>query len=154
MVRVTQPAVKAWTEATKMGNAAGVVTLDTELLDQLEDETLSRLQGAGYETSTWTDSSTTPRIVRLAIAKLYVSWLIDRQYSEDEDLNAYAQRLAANAETVIAGLVDGTLVIPGSPEGEGIGQPSFYPNDDSSAACPTWDDRSLGPAQFSMGQVF
>lgn len=153
MARVTQLAVKAWTENTKMGNAAGVVSLDTELLAQLEEEVIARLNGAGYNTSTWLDSNTTPTIVRTAIAKLYVSWLIDRQYSEDEDLNAYAGRLAANAEQVIEGLVAGTLTIPGSPDGE-VGQPSFYPNDDSSAATPTWEDTSLGPAKFSMGQVF
>jgi hypothetical protein len=153
MARVTQPAVKSWTENTKMGNALGIASLDTELLDQLESEILGRLAGAGYTTETWLDSTTTPPIVRTAIAKKYVSWLIDRQYSEDEELNAYAARLDANAESILEGLIAGTMVIPGTPE-TGIGQPSFYPNDDSSAATPTYDDPSLGPSKFSMGQVF
>lgn len=153
MARVTQPQVKAWTENTKMGNAAGVVSLDAELLAQLEEETLARLSGGGTDTSTWLDSNTTPLIVRTAIAKKYVSWLIDRQYSEDEDLNAYAARLDANAESIIVGIIEGTLPVPGAPD-TGVGQPAFYPNDDSSSSDPTWDDTSLGPNKFSMGQVF
>lgn len=153
MARVTQLQVKSWTENTKMGNAVGIVSLDTELLTQIEDELLARLQGAGYDTTTWLDANTTPSTIRTAIAKKYVSWIIDRQYSEDEDLNAYAARLDANAESIMTGLVDGTIVIPGTPE-VSISQPSFYPNDASSASKPTYDDTSLGPSKFSMGQIF
>lgn len=152
MARVTQPQVAAWAEASKMGTSAGIVSLDTNLLDQLEAEVISRLSGAGFDTTTWVDASTTPSIIRVAIAKMYVSWIIDRQYSEDEDLNAYAARLDANAAGVIEGLVSGEIIIPGSPEV--AGQPAFYPTDESSAQRPTFDDPSLGPAHFSMGQVF
>lgn len=151
MPRITQQEAAAWGEPTKMGIA--LQSLDTALLDQLEGEILPRIQST-VDTTTWTDAVTTPQIVRTLIAKTYVSWLIDRQYSEDEDLNAYAARLMANATMLLEGIIDGSIEIPGVPDAANNGMPSFYPNDQSSAATPTYYDRSLGPARFSMGQIF
>jgi hypothetical protein len=150
MTRITLQEAAAWAEPSKMSVALQV--LDTTLLDQLESEILPRLQST-VDTTTWTDAVSTPQIVRTLIAKTYVSWLIDRQYSEDEDLNSYAARLMGNADMILAGIIDGSIEIPGIPTGES-GMPSFYPNDNSSASAPTYYDRSLGPAAFSMGQIF
>jgi len=128
-----------------------LAALDTNLLDQLESELIGRIEGYGVDVSSWTDDTNTPPLVQTIIAKKYVSWLIDRQYSEDEDLNAYAARLDANAEALMLGISNGEILLPGEDEG---GQPSFYPNDISSAQTPTADDPSLGPAKFSMGTIF
>lgn len=148
MSRITVNEAKAWAEPTKLT----IAPLDVDLLDHLEEEVLRRV-GVVVDTTSWVDAATTPKIVRTAISKFYVSMLYDRQYSEDiADGNAWAQRLAANAELLISGIVDGTIEVPGATSE--AGQPVFYPNDASSAATPTFDDPSLGPAKFSMNMVF
>lgn len=148
MSRISLQEAQAWAEATKLT----IASLDTNLLDHLEEEVLRRV-GVVVDTTTWVDETTTPKIVRTAISKLYVSMLYDRQYSEDiADGNAWATRLAANAEMLITGIVNGTIELPGTTSD--AGQPEFYPTDTSSLMDPTSSDPSLGPAAFSMGMVF
>jgi len=148
MARITVAEAQAWAEQTKLT----IASLDTELLAHIEEEVLRRV-GVSYDTTGWTTDSNTPKIVRTAISKLYVAFLYDRQYSEDiVEGSAWSDRLRENAEMLIAGLVDGTIEIPG--EGGEAGTPSFYPTDTSSSQCPTTADPSLGPAAFSMGMTF
>jgi hypothetical protein len=150
MARITVEQAQAWLETTKLS----IDTLDENLLDELETEILARL-GASFDTGTWLDDSSTPKLVRTAIAKMYAAWVYNRTYSEDtEGQNAYAAKLEANAEMLISGMLDGTIDIPGVDPGDPSGQPSYYPNDLSSAMEATADDRSLGPAVFSMGNTF
>lgn len=152
MSRITVQDAQGWVQTSKFTIGA----LDTNLLDQLEAEVLGRL-GSTYDTSVWIDTTTTPRLVRTAIAKLYVCYLYMKAYSEDEDgTPTYAFRLQQNAEMLISGINDGTIELPDAdPISPGAGQPEFYPNDVSSSYEPgTWGDDSLGPNSFSMGKVF
>jgi|SRR6185369_4903457 len=150
MARITPTDAQGWAESTKLS----LSTLDVSLLDQIEAETLARIASA-YDTTTWLDPTTTPKIVKVIIAKLYVAWFYDRQYSENQDQgNDYAAMLRTNAEMLITGLINGTIDIPGVTPVGSAGGPAFYPNDASSAQEPTSDDPSLGPAKFSMGKVF
>ena len=148
MARITVAQAAAWAEQTKLD----ITTLDTALLDQVENDLIGELQ-ATIDTSAWTSSSNTPSLVQSALAKLYVAWIIDRQYSEDEELSSYATLLRTSARVIIDKLISGEIEVPGSST-DGGGEPSFYPSDESSAQSPTWSDTSLGPAAFSMGQVF
>lgn len=147
--RITAAEAQGWGEKTKLN----LSTLDTNLCVQIEEEVLSRI-GSVYDTSTWIDPNSTPRLVRVIIAKLYVAWVYDRQYSENQtDGNDYAAMLRQNAEMLITGILDGTITIP-TITPSGTQDPIFYPNDASSAQSPTADDPSLGPAKFSMGKTF
>jgi hypothetical protein len=148
MARIIIEEAQAWGEATKLKLA----TLDTYLLANIEEEVIGQLAGT-YDTSTWLDPTSTPKLIRVIISKMYVSWFYNRTYSEDTDKgNPYASALAANAAMLIAGIIDGTITIPGTPnQGE---EPSFYPTDNSSIQKATCDDPSLGPAHFSMWQTF
>jgi hypothetical protein len=149
MLRITAAQAQGWAERTKLNVGA----LDPDLCSQIEEEILSRI-GTVYDTSTWIDPNTTPALIRTIIAKLYVSWFYDRQYSENQDQgNDYAAMLRQNAEMLITGLLDGTIELP-NVIALNAQQPAFYPNDASSAQEPTFDDPSLGPAKFSMGRVF
>lgn len=156
MARITVQEAQAWVENTKftIGNNGAFKTQDLNLLTQIEEEVLARIASA-YDTSTWINSATTPHLVRVAIAKKFVAWMYRRQYSEDlPDADAaYSALLDVNAETIIVGIVDGVIEVPGLP-GESTQTPGFYPTDASSALEPTWDDMSLGPNQFSINQVF
>lgn len=150
MALITSSDAQGWAESTKLNLSA----LDVSLLGQIETEVIARLNSI-YTTTAWISPTTTPSVVKVIIAKMYVAWFYDRQYSENQDEgNDYAAMLRANAEMLMSGLIDGTIGIPGeTPTGAGSGA-SFYPNDASSALSPTFDDPSLGPAHFSMGKVF
>lgn len=149
MALVSVADVQGWLERTKLT----IVALDLDLLAQLESEILARLDSI-YDTTTWLSPSTTPTLVKTIVAKTYASYHIDKVYSENQDEgNDYAARLAQNAESLIVGLVDRTIAIPGTVPSFS-GGPNYYPSDASSALEPTSDDPSLGPAKFSMGKVF
>jgi hypothetical protein len=140
MARITLQEAKAWGEKTKLAPAFGA--LDTDLLDQIEVEVVGNL-AAVADTSTWVDSTTTPSLAKTVIAKLYVAWLIDRQYSEDQELSAYAALLRASALSLQSQIVDGSIDIPGV-IATGDGLPSGYPTD---------TDPECGP-YFRMDAVF
>lgn len=139
----------AWTESTKLKFTG----LDPALLEQVESQVLGRI-ASQFDTSTWVDRDATPKMVRSIVAMFYVSWHYDRSYSEDQEQgNDYAALLRAQAESLIAGILDGSIAVPEVP-GDEPGGPAFYPTDASSALSPTREDPSLGPARFSVGQVF
>lgn len=153
-MRITVAEAQAWAEPTKMTIQEPFIAQNSALLLQIEEEVLARISNA-YDISTWVDPVTTPRLVRVAIAKKFVAWAYRRQYSEDitEADAAYATQLDANAEVIIQGIVDGSIEIPTLPPST-TSTPLFYPTDASSAQRPTRDDPSLGPAKFSMGMTF
>lgn len=154
MARITQEEANAWAEKTKLEPTIIFNAKNRALLAQLEAEILARITPA-YDPTLWVDAATTPEIVRVAIAKAFVAWAYRRAYSEDmsEQDAMYAALLQTNSEVIIQGIIDGVIEIPGEPT-TNAGSPVFYPTDASSAACPTDDDPSLGPAKFSMSQVF
>lgn len=163
MARISVDDVKAWVESTKLDPQA----LDLDHLDQLETEVLARINSV-YDTSTWIDKASTPRLIQTIIAKTYTGWLYDKYYSENQSApNQYSQLVKQNAENLILGILDGTIEIPGLPP-DNPAAPTFYPNDASSAIAPdngSYDpntglltpivgDTSTGPAKFSMGKTF
>jgi hypothetical protein len=152
VARISIEEAQAWSEPTK----GTLSDLDAALLIQVEDQVMSMLASSKYDISLWIDAASTPGLVRSIIAMDYVAWLYDRQYSEDSDEgNAWAKMLRATVLANINGILDGTFTLDGIPVvAEGQGTASFYPNDESSAACPTWGDTSTGPPKFSMGMRF
>lgn len=148
MPRIILEDVRAWVESSKLDPQA----LNQSLLSQLEEEILAKI-GSVYDTSTWTNETNTPLLVKVIIAKTYAAWLYGRAYSENQsEPNEYAQMLKDNAEKLVLGILDRTIEIPDVASAGA--EASFYPNDASSALSPTFDDPSLGPAKFSLGRVF
>lgn len=149
MAHITLSEAQAWLEGTKLT----LPSLDIELEAQTSSEVLGRVSQA-YDVSGWTNSSNTPRLVRKIISMLYAGWYYDRAYSETDDTNDYALRLKAAAdallESIVAGITD-LEEVPGDPT---IGNPAFFPTDESTANSPTRDNPSDGPAAFSMGMRF
>ena len=155
MARITLPQAKAWLEPTKLQHPSA---LDADLLVQVEAEILGQLATA-FDISTWVDENTTPKIVQTAIAKMYAATFYDRAYSEDVSKadSSYVARLLANSAMIVTGIITGSIIIVELPPGVGGESPIFYPNDNSSIQDPRDNDgadTSLGPAAFSMGQVF
>ena len=154
MAHVTVDGVQAWLEQTKLTLAS----LDTELEDAISTTVLARV-GYAYDISGWTDVNTTPNLIRKIIAIKYAAAHYAKTYSEDSDLSDYAVYLDKMADTLLDGVVSGALEIVDLGSGvefESSGDPAFYPNDASSALDPRDPnfDTSVGPAAFSMGQIF
>lgn len=149
MARVSLSEVAAWVEPAKVP----INVLDSELLLQLEEEVLVQLTSQ-YTVTPWIDPDTTPKIVRVIIAKMYASFYIDRAYSENQDGgNDYAARLMANASMLLTGLVNGSFELPES-SATNPSSPSFFPTDVSSAQTPTDDNPEFGGPYFSLGRPF
>jgi hypothetical protein len=146
---ITLAEAAAWGEKTKL--APALQELDDTLLELIQSEVLAHI-GVVASTTTWVSSATTPAMVKTIIAKLYLAWVIDRQYSEDEELSAYAALLRAGAIGLQTLIETSAVDIPGvtdSDDTAGDGLPSVYPTDTTTDrfGCP------YGP-YFTMDQVF
>jgi hypothetical protein len=143
MPLITINEAQAWGEKTKLA-PVWLSGLDNVLLAQIEAEVIGRISTVA-DATLWIDTASTPPLVKTIIAKMYVAWIIDRQYSEDEELSAYAALLRATALQLQQGIVDSEIDIPGVVVGDaGDGLPSSYPTD---------TDPSCGP-YFRMDTVF
>jgi hypothetical protein len=151
MARILLADAQAWAEGTKMSLGA----LDAALLAQVESQVVAELDSS-FDVTTWVNDTNTPAIVKSVIAMLYVSWVYDRQYSEDQEQgNDYAALLRGQAASLISGLKDGSIIIPGqSPDTGPSDTPVFFPTDASSALPATPLQPELGPASFHMGVIF
>jgi hypothetical protein len=151
VARISLQEAQAWATSDKLTVSA----LDANLEDGIAVTVLSKL-AVVYATSSWTNSSTTPSIVRKIIAMEYIATYINRAYSNDESLNEYAAWLFGLAESLILGLTAGTLSIdPDAPiPPVDTSLPTYYPTDASSAQEPTADDPSLGGPAFTLGKVW
>jgi hypothetical protein len=150
MARVTLAEIQGWVDPIKLTLAS----IDTELLANIETETLAKVATV-YDTTTWLDVATTPKLIRTAISKYYASWIIDRMYSENQDEGSdYAKRLCDNADSIIIAILERTIIIPEVPADPTSFSASYYPNDASSAQTPTADNPSLGGPYFSLGRTF
>jgi hypothetical protein len=147
---ITVDEANAYADKNKLIVTAVDVDLETSQAVQL----FAKL-GQVYDVSTWVDDTTTPSLVRKVLAMYYTGWFYLRTYSEDEDVSTYGQMLIRQADDLLAGIVAGTLVLSDvSVPAINPDQPSFYPDDASSALTPTASDRSLGDAKFSMGTIW
>jgi hypothetical protein len=139
---------QAWGEKTKLA-PAWENGLDTVLLEQIQSEVLGNIASVA-DTATWIDSPTTPTLVKTIISKLYVAWIIDRQYSEDEELSQYAALLRATALSLQTSITSSDIDIPGVVVGDaGDGLPGMYPLDTTTDR----HGRPYGP-YFTMDAVF
>lgn len=147
MARILLADAQAWGEDTKLT----LTSLDAALLSQVETQVVSQLDNA-FDVTTWVNDTNTPAIVKSIIAMLYMAWFYDRQYSEDQESgNDYAALLRAQAASLIAGLIDGSILIPGQEAETGPSdEPVFFPTDESSSLCPTDLQPELGGSSFTM----
>lgn len=159
MAHINVSDAQAFLENTK----ANLVSLDTNLEGQFATYVLGRLADTFLDSTfgvlTWADPTTTPQLVRMAIAMLYAGWYYDRQFTEETEGTTYGEMLKADAELLIEGLISGSILLvellPNLPQVA----PVFYPTDASSTTEALMintdpDDNSLGPPKFGMSKVF
>ena len=128
--------------------------VDGDLEESVRVEIFSQV-GVRYDTTTWINTADTPKLILKIMAMFYVGYYYQRVYSEDDNPNNYGflqiQRGQRLIDGIIADAVDlPDIVIP--PKNNS--QPSFFPNDASSALVANFDDPSLGGPKFTMSKVF
>lgn len=145
--------VSAWAD----GNKLQLTSVDANLETSVAEQVLARI-GTVTDVSGWTNGATTPPLVIKIMSMIYVGWYYQRTYSEDQEANDYGLLLMAQAEKLLDGIVAGEYDLPGATDASNIGNPVFYPTDQSSAVCdndPSLQyDSSLGSAKFSMGTIW
>lgn len=150
MAHITEEDAQAWLEETKLE----IGSLDAAMESQIASEVLGRISTAGYDVSGWTDSATTPALVKKVISMYYGGWFYDKVYSETDDTNSYATRLKRAAATLLRGIVEGSIDLVEVEGPPAQGAPVFFPTDASSALRPNEYDIGDGPAAFGMGARF
>jgi hypothetical protein len=111
---------------------------------------------------TWTDQTNTPELVRSVIAMRYAGWFYDRQYSEvisEDRAKSYGALLREQAETLLNGIISGSIELSEVPSGSADESSVFYPTDVSSTTQARLDNTdgdnmSLGPPMFGVSKVF
>ncbi len=147
MAYLTVPNVQTWLEATKLT----VATVESGLETATKFRVIAALSEV-YDTSLWLDDTSTPALVRQVMAMYYAAWYYRRTYSEDTDSSpTYADWLEGLADTMLMGIVDGTLdLIEVVGLSAATGSMDFYPQDNN------YDSNGyrVDDAKFTMGQVF
>jgi hypothetical protein len=165
MAHIVVADAQTWLEGTK----ARLTSLDPNLESQISIMILGRMVDTFDTTivASWVDNNTTPEIVRQIIAMTYAGWYYDRQFSEQvigagtqaSNVTTYGMLLRQYAETLLEGVISGSIILVEVPLDEPQTLPVFYPTDTSSTTDALInntdpDDNSLGPAAFGMQKVF
>lgn len=138
--------VQNWLDKNKLSLNA----IDEDMEQHYKDVVFAKL-ALQYDVQGWLDSGTTPALVQDILALYIAGSEYQRRYSDDnESLQNYAMWLMRSADSLLKGILDGTLdilEIEGLP-GVRWSANDFYPNDDTGIICPNED------IKFTMGHVF
>lgn len=152
---ITEPEVQQWLETTKLD----VPSVDTELELTARTMVFGKV-GQSYDTTTWVDPASTPRLIRSAVAMLVAAWTYARAYSEDDSsTSGYAKWLESKALDLADSITSGTSdlsEVAGDPVSSG--QPAFFPTDNTGTETALDDTGMLledsSARKFYMGSRF
>lgn len=152
-VHVTAEEIQQWIQDSRL--------LVGSVDPALESSAYSRVVSAlaqRYTTATWTDSTTTPDLIRSVISMLIAAWMINRAHAETVgDVDAYGVHLESSAMVLLGGLADGSILIDDTAVGDySAGQPGFWPTDMATTIATEegWDAEGAAPLMFTAGKVF
>src|SRR3972149_4238239 len=149
-VHVTFEEVQQWIQDTRLA---------LDIVDpELENSAFSRVQGAlalRYDTNIWTDSTTTPDLIRSIVSMLIAAWTINRAHAETVgERDAYGVHLESSAMLLLGGLADGSILVDDTAVGDySAVQPGFWPTDVATqvAIDEGWDAEGAAPMMFTAG---
>src|SRR5262245_55206150 len=114
-----------WLEPTKLTLTAIEPALEATAFEYV----VSRLAGR-YNAESWTNSSTTPQLIRSVESMWYAGMLYKRQYSENSDESGYGNYLLTYSANLLEGIATGRGDVVGLDElRQQFSYPSFWPND-------------------------
>ena len=124
---VSEAQVQQWLESTKLT----INDVDDELESTATSIVFSSLSQS-FDTTTWIDENTTPKLVQQVISMLVAAWIYNRAYSEDgTTVSSYSKWLEDKAMALLAAIGSGTVDLPEVPGFVTSSSPSFYPMDNS-----------------------
>ena len=154
-MHVSVQEVQQWLEVTKLA----VTDVDATLEDTFFNLVAGRLS-ARYDVASWTDETTTPKLVRVVVSMLIAAAVYNRSYAEqiaDVSEVSYGTRLELSAMSLLGGLADGSTDLVGEEGTESdISGPVFWPTDMATtiAAEEGADADGAAVRAFSMGMRF
>lgn len=114
-----------------------------------------------YNTTTWVDQATTPRLVWTALSMIYAAWWLQRQIGDDTEAEigqTYPIRLEARGMAILNGIATELIDLPeADPDPELVGYKTalFFPTDESTQLAEDDPcDPNGTPRVFSMGTRF
>src|SRR4051812_36335158 len=104
MAHIGDEEISAWVKADAVD--ASLSTNDRVTHEHHVAEIVLSQLAAVMDVSGWTDNTSTPRLVRSAIAMYYVAWVYNKQYAgqDDNENTTYADLLRGMAGMVVQGL--------------------------------------------------
>lgn len=145
--------VQAWLQSTKYP-----VPVVSETFETTASTTVLGKISQRYDTSGWTNSTNTPKLVLSIMSMLVAAYEMRKYASEEDGLTSHAEWLEERAMTMCADIVDGCIDLaeadPSTTSSLG-GGPLFWPTDDSTLFAETYPhDANASPRAFSMGMYF
>ncbi len=107
MATITAKMANAWTDSSKLN----ITTIDTELESQIVAQVFSKLRGL-YDTTTWVEESTTPKLVKSILSMIYTGMVYNKTYAVDgADTDLYGNMLIADANKLLDSVSSGVSVL-------------------------------------------
>jgi hypothetical protein len=148
---VTEAEVNSFLAADRLAIEDVAADLPGDLEVLVPEAVLSRLDET-YDTSGWTDSVDTPDLVRQIIAAKLAAAFYRLKYADQADEWPYADWLDERCESLIMGILDGTVVLRDEDAAVTTAQAHstilFHPTDDT-GTLDTEED-----IKFKIGTVF
>jgi hypothetical protein len=146
---LTTKSVQAWLHSSKYE----ITAIDTELETAAKEIYFGEF-GQRYDTSSWTNASTTPQLVLTVMSMYVASVYLRRAVSQDDGYASYADWLEKRVETLCTAIVNGSIELPATMDTTSSlgGGPLFFPTDDSTALSP--NDPESSPRSFTMNMEF
>jgi len=153
MTYVTAADAQGWLQVSKYG----IEEIADEQVSAAVNTVFSKLSRR-YDVDLWTNDSNTPQMVLDILTMLVASYTLRKSISEDDGIANYCDWLEGRAMSLVDGLAEGLLEIPGtdpSADTPEEGTPAFWP---TQAATDLWfeDPNAEGAAAraFDMQKVF
>ena len=107
MATITAKMANALTDSSKLN----ITTIDTELESQIVAQVFSELRGL-YDTTTWVEESTTPKLVKSILSMIYTGMVYNKTYAVDgADTDLYGNMLIADANKLLDSVSSGVSVL-------------------------------------------
>ena len=91
----------------KLDSVSGITTLATSAKSHVYSKV-----ALAYDTTSWTDETNTPDLIRSLISMFIAAWLYNKEYADGAtEAGSYGRWLYNQAEVIRNGLYNGTLII-------------------------------------------
>lgn len=106
-ILINETDVNAWLEQQK----TQVTEIEDALAGQIADTVIGSVSQR-YRVGSWLAPESTPLLIKRIISMFYAGYFYHRTFSNDSEPGVYGDRLLADAQVLLDGVVNGTINIP------------------------------------------